>query len=81
MSERHTSRIFRQSKGTSIQKYLIQLRLSIAQQRLIEQTQSISEIAYSLGYKNAQHFSTIFHKHTGMTPSAYRSKSGTRLME
>ena len=81
MSERHTSRIFRQSTGTSIQKYLMQLRLSIAQQRLIEQVQSVSEIAYSLGYKNAQHFSTIFHKHTGMTPSAFRKNSGTRLVE
>lgn len=32
------------------------------------------EIANEIGYKTAQHFSVIFKKSTGLTPSAYQAK-------
>lgn len=81
MSERHTSRIFKQTMGISIQKYLVQYRLSIAKQRLLDQTQTISTIAHELGYGDARHFSTLFRTHTGMTPTEFRDVNGTSFLE
>ncbi len=79
MSERHTSRIFKETTGTSILKYLVQMRISIAKQRLLDQSLPISEIGYSIGYSDAHHFSTLFRKHTAMTPTEFRNKNGTHF--
>ena len=79
MSERHTSRLFLQAMGVSIQKYLVQLRISIAKQRLLDQSQPVAEIAHTLGYSDARHFSTLFRTHTGMTPTEFRSEKGTQF--
>jgi len=80
MSERHTSRIFQQAMGMSIQKYLVQFRIAIAKQRLLDQNRPIAEIAHALGYGDARHFSTLFRSHTGMTPTQFRSENGTRFI-
>lgn len=81
LSERHTSRIFQQAMGVSIHQYLVQFRLSIAKQRLLDQSESVSAVARSLGYQNVHHFSTLFRKHTGLTPTAFRSAQGTSFLE
>ncbi|MEM7347472.1 MAG: AraC family transcriptional regulator [Chloroflexota bacterium] len=77
LSERHISRIFKEATGTSILKYLVQLRISIAKQRLLDHSVPISEVGYSIGYRDPHHFSTLFRKHTEMTPTEFRSKNGT----
>ena len=40
--------------------------------RLIEEDKiNITQVAYSVGFNNQTHFSTIFKKHFGMSPSEY----------
>ena len=63
-----------------IQKYLLQHRLKIAKQRLVENRMAITEIAHSLGYPDVRHFSTLFRKHTGKTPTAFRKDKGTMFL-
>ena len=42
-------------------------------QNLLENTEyNITEIAEAVGYDNPLYFSRLFHKHTGLSPSAYR---------
>ena len=33
---------------------------------------NITQVAYAVGFNNANHFSTIFKRHFGMTPSEYK---------
>jgi AraC family L-rhamnose operon transcriptional activator RhaR len=77
MSERHTSRLFRQTMGQSIQQYLTELRLTVAKQQLLDPRNSVSEIATSLGFSDVRHFATRFRQLTGATPTAFRAMRGT----
>ena len=52
--------------------YLIRIRLEHASSLLMNKSLSISEIAYLVGYNDIYHFSKIFKKHKGKSPSAYR---------
>lgn len=52
----------------------IQLRImSMAKERLMDPTRSISQISYELGYQYPQHFTRMFKKIVGLTPNEYRS--------
>lgn len=49
--------------------------ISEASRLLLYTSQSVSQIAYQLGFKDNSHFSKYFRRNTGLTPSAFR-KSG-----
>jgi AraC-like DNA-binding protein len=52
----------------------IQLKLiEAAKERIYDQSKSISEIAYELGFKHPQHFTRMFKKNTGYSPVEFRS--------
>ena len=64
---------FKEYTGHSPARYFQLLKLRRAQRLLSDTELSIKEIAYSLGYKSTEHFFSIFKKHTGCTPTAYRN--------
>jgi AraC family transcriptional regulator of adaptative response / methylphosphotriester-DNA alkyltransferase methyltransferase len=68
----HLHRMFKRSKGITPAECLLQTRLKTAQRLLRESDDSILDIAMSVGFPNASHFSTVFMKKTGMKPSDYR---------
>ena len=35
---------------------------------------SISDVAYACGFESSQYFATVFRRHTGRSPSAYRAE-------
>lgn len=68
----YLSHLFSAMEGTSIEKYLINLKIERAKELLIYDELNNSEIAYQLGYSSLQHFSTQFKKATGLTPTDFR---------
>lgn len=46
--------------------------MGIAKEKLLVPSNSISQIAYSLGFQYLQHFTRVFKKLTGYTPNEYR---------
>lgn len=58
---------------TSPQKYLNNRRIQEAQRLLAETSQSIGDIAESLGYEDQLYFSRKFKMQTGHAPTGYRS--------
>ena len=77
LSERHVSRIFKSVTGSSIKKFASQLRIDIAKQLLLNADKSISDVAYETGFQDVRYFSTVFKKHSGLSPSDFREKRGT----
>lgn len=68
------TKLFRQMKsviGVSPTEFIITYRLKLAAEMLKKRTGNISEIAYSVGYKNPAHFSDSFRKFHGCTPSEF----------
>jgi len=65
---------FKEIYGQSVHGYLLQLRLEKAKQLLLTTGLSITEITYEIGYSHVTHFTTLFKKELGITPSAWRKK-------
>ena len=57
---------------TSFSDLVDQARLEIAKTLIVEESVSITHIAYETGYSNVANFSRSFKRLTGMSPRAYR---------
>ncbi len=57
-------------------KELITLHIAeIAKQRLSATEEDISEIAYGLGFQYPQHFTRMFKRTTGESPTQFRART------
>ena len=73
ISPSHLSRQFKTFYGCTPIQYLIDMRISEACRLLRENPEMEAKTASTLvGYNDQFHFSKIFKKHTGCTPSEYR---------
>ena len=71
ISRAQLHRKLKEIAGVSAGEFIRNLRLEQAA-RLIEEGQiNITQVAYSVGFNNQTHFSTVFKKHYGMSPSEY----------
>ncbi|MFD1957454.1 helix-turn-helix domain-containing protein [Paenibacillus thailandensis] len=76
LSVKRFSYLFRKYTGLFPIDYLIQHRMNRAKQLLAASPCNVNEIASSVGYADAHYFSRLFKKHTGVTPTAFRSGFG-----
>lgn len=65
---------FKRVTGTSPTQYKNRLLMSRAKELLVVEQQTITEIAYTLGFENVGQFSTAFRKMEGVTPRQFRRK-------
>lgn len=72
MSPKYLSDLLRKETGQSTQDHIHDYIIRKAKNRLLNSTDSASEIAYSLGFEYPQYFSKIFKKKTSMSPNEYR---------
>lgn len=64
--------LFVKNEGMTIHEFINNMRVNIAKDLLVDDSRPISEIATVIGYNDVFHFSKIFKRITGMTPSEYR---------
>lgn len=62
---------FKQQFGKSIIDYLNGLRIAYTKTALQEGKQTLTQIAYSMNMSSVHYLTTLFKKHTGISPSAY----------
>lgn len=67
------SSLFSSVENITIEQYLILQRIERVKELLKYGEQSLSEIAYSMGYSSVAHVSNQFKKVTGMTPTEFKS--------
>ncbi|MBO9201394.1 MULTISPECIES: helix-turn-helix transcriptional regulator [Niastella] len=67
---------FKELFGTGIHTYLQQLRLEKAKQLLLTTSMPITDITYHIGYSHVTHFTTLFKKEFGVTPTEFRNSKG-----
>ena len=70
----YLSTIFKKVYGDTIFNHLNQYRIEQAKTLLIQNNAKLYEIATLVGYSDAAYFSNLFKKHTGYTPSEYRTR-------
>jgi AraC family transcriptional regulator len=73
VSLRHFERAFRQSTGSSPHQYVMERRLQLGRDLLINQWElPIEHISARLGFSSSSHFSSAFRRRTGLTPTNFR---------
>lgn len=81
LSERHLTRIFKEVTGMRIKQYFTDIKIKMAKQLILSTSNSVFEIAYKTGFQDARHFSTVFKKQVGLSPTAFKEKGGTQFMD
>ena len=67
---------FHKEMGIRVTDYIKQARIDYAKIALLTTKKSIQEISDSLQFGTRNYFSKVFHDIVGMTPAAYRERSG-----
>lgn len=73
LSANYFGDLIKKETSVSAQEYIQTKIVDIAKKRLFDADKSISEIAYSLGFKYPQHFTRVFKQRTGVTPNEFRT--------
>ncbi|SHG35310.1 AraC-type DNA-binding protein [Flagellimonas flava] len=64
---------FKQHFGAPPKAYINRLKIERAKEELLK-TNSVTEVAYNLGFSTSQYFATTFKKFTGMSPKVFRAQ-------
>lgn len=72
------ARAFRRTYGCTVGEYLRRLRIERAAEQLVTGSRSLAEIALAAGFADQSHFSNMFRRRVGMSPSAYRREARGR---
>lgn len=73
LSSNYFGDLIKKETGKSAQDYIQSKVINVAKERIFDDSKSISEIAYELGFSYPQHFTRLFKQQVGHTPSAFRN--------
>lgn len=71
-SESYIRYIFKKEGNISVQEKINQIRLEKAKRLLSASNETVTHIAFLLGFSDSNYFSTYFKKQTGLSPLEYR---------
>ena len=74
ISEAHLFRLFKKETGMSPIEYKNALRIKKAEELLLDNELTVSDISELIGFENSCYFSRIFKKYTALSPLEYRKK-------
>ncbi len=72
LSANYFGDLIKKETGKSAQDYIQTKVIDVAKERIFDHSKSISQIAYELGFKYAQHFTRTFKQRVGQSPNEYR---------
>jgi AraC family transcriptional regulator len=72
MSIFHFAKMFRLATGAAPNQYVMERRVSQARALLHRSHMSVSQVGQAVGYYSRTHFSLMFRRHMGMSPSEFR---------
>jgi AraC family transcriptional regulator len=75
----YLSRVFSEKTGTTLEKYIILLRIERVKELLADENCTLAEIAWEVGYSSIQYMSNQFRQVTGETIGQYRKKTSGRI--
>ena len=72
LSANYFGDLIKKETGKTAQEYIQSKVIDVAKERIFDQSKSISQIAYELGFKYPQHFARLFKQRVGHSPNEYR---------
>lgn len=74
MSPTSFSRFFKLRTSKTLSDYMVETRLGVAARKLVDTTDSVSEICYGCGFNTLSNFNRLFRKYKGCNPTEFRDK-------
>lgn len=71
--EKYLSTVFKATVGIGLKVYLVEEKMTLAKDMLLNSTYSVSQIAQTLGYSDVHTFSHAFKKALGLSPRDFRN--------
>ncbi|MFA6718110.1 MAG: helix-turn-helix transcriptional regulator, partial [Prevotella sp.] len=71
ISRAQLHRKLKELTGIPTSEFIRNIRLEQAARLLKEQKLNIAQVAFEVGFSNQAHFSTIFKRHFGVSPTEY----------
>ena len=78
MSPFHFARLFRQNTGHPPHRFVIRQRVARASELLARSGLTIAEISRRVGFGTPSHFTAVFRRVSGVTPTGYRLRMHAR---
>lgn len=75
LNESYLSRLFRKETGTTMQEYIVKVRVEHTANLLIYSEESLATIAEYVGFPSQSYMGKMFKKYKGMSPRAFREKN------
>lgn len=75
VSPAHLSRVFNRDMGLTIREYVAQVRVAQAKRLLTDTQMGVGKISLAVGLPAAVHFTRLFKRLTGATPTQYRQQT------
>jgi AraC family transcriptional regulator, transcriptional activator of pobA len=72
LSSNYFGDLVKKEMGKTALEYIQEKVIDLAKERLFDQSKSVSEVAFEMGYKYPQHFTRLFKQRVGMSPQEYR---------
>ncbi len=72
MNSTYLGHLFVKEVGLPMHRHIIRLRMQMAKRLLMTTDWQVKRIAYAIGHRNADWFSHVFRRETGITPREYR---------
>ena len=72
-SEAYFCKLFKQCFSCNFTAYLTAFRLEEAKKLLVEPTVNVKNIGEAVGYMDSNYFAKVFRRHTGSSPTEYRT--------
>lgn len=73
LSANYFGDLIKKESGRTAQEYIQAKLIDVAKERMFDQSKSVSQIAYDLGFKYSQHFIRLFKQRVGQSPTEYRN--------
>lgn len=75
LSSNYFGDMFKKETGKTPQEYIQEKVIELAKERMSDRRETVSRVAYSLGFQYPQHFCRLFKKRVGCTPNEYRAQN------
>lgn len=72
LSPNYLGDLLKKETGKNVKEHINEVLLNKAKNLLLNSSNTISEVAYELGFNYPHYFSRMFKSHTGFTPQKYR---------
>lgn len=74
-NECYLKQAFKREFDMGVATWIQEYRIQQAQRQLTNPLQPVTEIALSLGFQTSSYFSKVFKRHTGVTPTQFRTRN------